>query len=127
MAIDFLDVADVLHLHADQITAYGGALGVRDLPLLESAVAQARSQFDCEFLHKSIHEMAAAYLYHIVQNHPFVDGNKRAGAIAALVFLDINGVEINAPKGALFELTMAVARSEKGKTEIAEWFRQHEQ
>jgi len=71
--------------------------------------------------------MAAAYLYHIVQNHPFVDGNKRAGAIAALVFLDINGVEINAPKGALFELTMAVARSEKGKTEIAEWFRQHEQ
>lgn len=127
MPIDFLDVADVLQLHADQISEYGGAIGLRDSSLLESAVAQAQSQFGGELLHKTIYDMAAAYLYHIVQNHPFVDGNKRAGAMAALVFLDINGVDIDAPKGKLYEITIAVARSETGKSEIAEWLRQHVQ
>ena len=66
---------------------YGGLPGLRDEGLLESAVAQAVATFGGEYLHNDIFQMAAAYLFHIVQNHPFVDGNKRAGAAAAVVFL----------------------------------------
>jgi death on curing protein len=67
--------------------------------------------------------MAAAYLFHIVQNHPFLDGNKRTGAVAALVFLDLNGVEIDAPKESIYDLTISVAKGEAGKQEIAAFFR----
>ena len=120
---DFLQPTDVLALHTEQIERYGGEHGVRDLGLLESAVAQARATFGGEYLRGDLFEMAAAYLFHIVQNHPFLDGNKRSGAVAALVFLDINGIEIEAPKGCIFDLTMAVARGEMDKAEIAEFFR----
>jgi death-on-curing protein len=123
--IDFLDVQDVLGLHADQVALYGGEHGVRDMGLLESAIAQPNATFGGEFLHKDIFEMAAAYLFHIVQNHPFLDGNKRAGAVAALVFLDFNGIEIDALKGSIYELTMSVATGQSGKMQIAEFFRVH--
>jgi len=99
MSIDFLSVEDVLELHANQVDLYGGEHGVRDMGLLESAAAQAQAGFGGEYLHTGIFEMASAYLFHIVQNHPFIDGNKRAGAVAALVFLDINHVEIDAARG----------------------------
>jgi len=121
----FIVTADALSLHSDQIELYGGEHGVRDLGLLESAVAQAQAAFGGQDLHNDLFEMAAAYLFHIVKNHPFVDGNKRAGAVTALVFLDLNGIEIDAPKGALYELTMAVATGQTGKAEIAEFFRSH--
>jgi death on curing protein len=67
--------------------------------------------------------MAAAYLYHIVQNHPFVDGNKRTGAASAIIFLAINGVEIAADEEGLVELTLAVAEGIAGKQQIADFFR----
>jgi len=67
--------------------------------------------------------MAAAYLYHIVQNHPFLDGNKRTGLVAALAFLDLNGVELDAPPGSLYDLTLAVATGQAGKGRIADFFR----
>jgi death on curing protein len=121
--VEFLSLEDVLILHAEQVSLYGGERGVRDLGLLESAIGQPRATFDGEFLHRDLFEMAAAYLYHIVQNHPFVDGNKRAGTVAALVFLDLNGVEIDAPKGSLYEITMSVAIGQAGKDQIAESFR----
>ena len=120
---DFLSVDDVLALHADQVALYGGEPAVRDLGLLESAVAQPRATFGGQLLHQDIFEMAAAYLFHIVQNHPFLDGNKRTGAIAALVFLDLDGIEIDAPKGSIYDLTMSVAKGETGKGQIAEFFR----
>lgn len=122
---DFLSTEDVLSLHADQVDLYGGEHGVRDLGLLDSAVAQPQASFGGEHLHKDLFEMAAAYLYHLVQNHPFLDGNKRTGAVAALVFLDLNGIQIDAPKGSLYDLTMAVATGRAGKAEIAEFFRVH--
>ena len=122
---DFLEVEDVLSLHADQVTLYGGEQGVRDRGLLESAVAQPRATFGGKFLHEDLFEMAAAYLFHIVQNHPFLDGNKRAGAVAALVFLDINGIEIDAPKGSMYDLTMSVATGQADKAQIAKYFRSH--
>ncbi len=122
---DFLSTEDVLTLHAGQVDLYGGEHGVRDLGLLDSAVAQPRASFGGEYLHKDLFETAAAYLYHLVQNHPFLDGNKRTGAVAALVFLDLNGIEIDAPKGSLYDLAMAVATGQAGKAEIAEFFRAH--
>jgi death on curing protein len=122
---DFLGLEDVLSLHADQVALYGGEYGVRDLGLLESAIAQPRATFGGESLHKDQFEMAAAYLFHIVQNHPFLDGNKRTGAVAALVFLDLNGIEIDAPKESLYELTMAVATGKAGKAQVAEYLRSH--
>jgi len=121
--INFLEPQDVLLLQADQIEQYGGEHGVRDMGLLESAVAQARATFGGEFLHANVFEMAAAYLFHIVKNHPFVDGNKRAGAVAALTFLVLNDIKVYAPKGSLSDLTLTVATGQIGKTEIAEFFR----
>lgn len=67
--------------------------------------------------------MAAAYLYHLVQNHPFLDGNKRTGAAAAIVFLAMNDVQIEADEDGLVDLTLSVARGQSGKPEIAEFFR----
>ncbi len=122
---DFLNVEDVLTLHADQVDLYGGDQGVRDPGLLESAVAQPQATFSGQYLHGDIFEMAAAYLFHIVQNHPFLDGNKRAGAVAALVFLDLNRIEIEAPKGSLYDLTISVATGQADKAQIAEFFREH--
>jgi len=121
---DFLTLEDVLLLHSDQVDLYGGEHGVRDLGLLESAVAMPRASFGGELLHKDLFEMSAAYLFHIVQNHPFIDGNKRTGAVAALVFLDLNGIEIDAPEGSVYDLTMSVAKGDSGKPEIAAFFRE---
>jgi len=122
---DFLNLEEVLSLHADQIALYGGDHGVRDIGMLDSAVAQPQATFDGEFLHKNLFEMAAAYLFHIVQNHPFLDGNKRTGVVAAMVFLDLNGIEIDAPQGGIYEITLSVAMGKAGKKEIAEFFCTH--
>lgn len=127
MSIEFLTVDDVVAAHADQIARYGGDPGLRDPGLLDSAVAQARATFDGEYLHVDIFTMAAAYLFHIVQNHPFLDGNKRAGLVAALLFLEINSIEISAARGELYDLTIATAKGRLGKREIAEFLRDHGQ
>ena len=92
----FLSLGEILEIHRDQIERYGGDAGIRDLGLLQSALAVPASGFGGRYLHSDLFEMAAAYLFHLVQNHPFVDGNKRTGAVAALVFLSLNGIEIEA-------------------------------
>ena len=94
----FLTLADVLEIHLYQLVHFGGSSGIRDLNLLKSAVAMPQMSFGGVMLHKDIYEMAAAYLFHLVENHPFIDGNKRTGAMAAIVFLDVNGVEFNETK-----------------------------
>lgn len=119
----FLDLEQVMRLHASMIERYGGTEGTRDVGLLQSAVAIPQMAYGGEYLHADVFEMAAAYLYHIVQNHPFLDGNKRTGAAAAIVFLAMNGVQIEADEDGLVALTLSVARGESGKPEIAEFFR----
>ena len=84
-SIDFLELSDVMQIHINQIANYGGANDIRDANLLESAIEQPRATYDGSYLHTFPFEMAAAYLFHIVMNHPFVDGNKRTGTAAALV------------------------------------------
>ena len=121
--MNFLSLEDILTLHENQVELYGGEQSIRDIGLLDSAIAQPRATFGGEYLHSDVYEMAAAYLFHIVQNHPFVDGNKRTGVVAAMVFLDFNGVKIDAPKGSLHDLTLSVACGEAGKEQIADFFR----
>ena len=82
-----------------------------------------RASFGGEFLHADLFEMAAAYFFHLVQNNPFVDGNKRTGAATALIFLDMNGVEIEADEDGVVDLTLRVASGAAGKPDIAEFLR----
>ena len=98
----FLTLDDVLESHRYQIDTYGGSDGIRDLGLLESAIAQPEASYGGQYLHADFFEMAAAYLYHLVMNHPFVDGNKRVGLEVALIFLEINGVAVEASDDELF-------------------------
>lgn len=119
----FLTLSEVIAIHRDQIERYGGSLGVRDLGLLQSAVAMPAAAFGGQYLHGDLCEMAAAYLFHIVQNHPFIDGNKRVGAVAADVFLAMNDVELTAGQDDYAELVLSVARGETSKSAVAEYFR----
>jgi len=112
----FLTLDDVLESHAKQIATYGGSDGIRDLGLLLSALAQPEATFDGQYLHRDIFEMAAAHLFHIVQNHPFVDGNKRVGLEAALLFLEINAHLIETTDDKLVELVLQTARGQATKT-----------
>ena len=121
--ITFLDLEDVISIHDSRVEIYGGSPGIRDLGLLKSAIAVPMSGFGGQHLYADVFEMAAAYMFHIVQNHPFVDGNKRTGLAAALVFLGINGIEINVASDMLFELTISVAQGQKDKSSIAKFFR----
>lgn len=125
MSPAFLELAHVVEIHRDQVARYGGAPGIRDQGLLESAVAMPQSGMGGEFFHRDLHEMAAAYLFHIVKNHPFVDGNKRVGAVAAFVFLRMNGIDVTAPEAAFERLVRATASGTTDKTMIAGFFRRH--
>ena len=115
----FLTLAEVVEIHADQIRRYGGQAGVRDLGLLQSAIAQPEASFGGAWLHADRFEMAAAYAYHICQNHPFFDWNKRAALASALVFLDLNGVSLTDPKGRLRRTMLQVAKGALTKSELA--------
>ena len=117
----FLGVKDVLLLHTDTIDIDGGPQGVREHGLLDAAVAMPRQQFDGDYLHEDIAAMAAAYLFHLAQNHPFVDGNKRAAVMALLVFLHLNGIEkLPAPHG-LVVVTLQDAGREMSKDALTQW------
>ena len=121
--VHFLSVADVLAIHANTIGAEGGAAGLRDAGLLESAVLMPQQQFGGDYLHHGLATMAAAYLFHIAQNHAFYDGNKRTAVLAALVFLDINGVDALPEPDELERATFSVAAGEMSKEELIDWMK----
>jgi death-on-curing protein len=105
----FLNLADVLTIHIDQIQRFGGGNGVRDFGFLESALAMPGASFSGEWLHRDIYEMAAPYGFHICRNHPFIDGNKRTGLACALVFLEINEISLEDPQDVLHQAMMDTA------------------
>lgn len=121
----FLTLDEVLAIHADQIRRYGGRTRLRDLGLLHSALGMPETTFDGEFLHGTLFEMAAAYLFHIARNHPFADGNKRTALMCALVFLGLNGQRLEAESGALYELVDGVAAGSVDKSEVSVFLRQN--
>ena len=120
---DFLTVEDVLELHDDQLRLFGGGDGIRDWSALESAVAVPQASFDGQFLHEDLFAMAAAYAFHIAENQPFVDGNKRTALNAALVFLDLNGWIVSDPGGDLFGAMLGLADASVDKADLARLLR----
>lgn len=118
----FLSLDEVLELHADQISSFGGSPGVRDEGLLESALAQPQATFGGQFLHPTISEQAAAYLYHIAMNHPFIDGNKRTAFAVTDTFLRLNGCALNLTDDGVYDLVMRVARGTMTKEELSAEF-----
>lgn len=120
----FLTLDEVLQIHTYQIEEFGGSDAMLDLDKLESAIAQPQQAFGGKFLHDSLDAMAAAYLYHIVQNHAFEDGNKRTGMHAAIVFLEMNGFsDLDVPVNDAEALTLRVAQGQANKDEIAAFMR----
>ena len=123
MSPRFLSLDQVLRAHRTLIESYGGEEGLREAGLLHSAIAMPMAMYGGAFLHADLFEMAAAYLYHITQNHPFLDGNKRTGAACAIIFLSLNHIELEGNEDGLVEITLRVATGAAGKDEIAAFFR----
>lgn len=121
----FLTLAEVLSIHEDRIRRYGGSSGVREMGLLESAIGNAEATFGGQFLHVTLFEMAATYLYGICRNHPFIDGNKRTALACALAFLQLNDLTITCGEDELYDLVIGVAEGRVSKAAVAVFFERH--
>lgn len=121
----FLTYEQVILLHKGQIDEFGGHHGVKSENLARSAIAQPESGFGEDYFHKDLYGMAAAYLFHLVKNHAFNDGNKRIAALAAAVFLQVNGLRVIADEDEFEKLVLDAAQSLIGKEEIAKFFREN--
>ncbi|HYU24577.1 MAG TPA: type II toxin-antitoxin system death-on-curing family toxin [Thermoanaerobaculia bacterium] len=121
----FLALDEVLGLHAEQIRLFGGSSGIRDVGLLQPAMGSVEATFGGAFLHETIFAMAAAYLYGICRSHPFIDGNKRTAVGAALTFLEMNGVEVDADEDAFYDLVIRVAEGRVSKASVTVFLEDH--
>ncbi len=122
--IEYLSVAQILDLHRLQIHRFGGASGIRDRGALESAAARPQATFGGEDLYPDVAAKAAALIHSLVMNHPFVDGNKRGGAHAGIVFLLVNEVEPDFATAELTDVILTIARGELDAEALAIWLRQ---
>ncbi|MBD6619300.1 type II toxin-antitoxin system death-on-curing family toxin [Komarekiella sp. 'clone 1'] len=104
--------------YSKQISRYGGSFGIRDEGLLDSAIYQPQATFGGELLHPTIFEQAAAYLFHITNNHAFIDGNKRTAFDVMVTFLNMNDYELNMSTEEAYELTIQVAENNVSKEEL---------
>lgn len=125
MSPRFLTLAEIFEIHEDRIQVYGGTSGVRDAGLLQSAMGNVEATFGGEYLHQSLHEMAAAYLYGICRNHPFLDGNKRTALACALAFLRFNGFRVQTEQDTLYDLVIGVAEGRIDKDAVAAFLEDH--
>lgn len=115
----------VLQIHQRMVAEFGGDVGIRDRSLLESAIAMPRQQFAGDYLHSSLSEQAAAYLYHLCSNHAFLDGNKRTALATAEFFLLLNDAQLLATNDELLRITMGVAEGTIDKKTLTEFFQSH--
>ena len=120
---EFLDLDDVLAIHREQLARFGGGAGIRDAGLLDSALATPRATFGGSYVHADVFSMAAAYAFHIAENQPFVDGNKRTGLLCAVVFLELNGFIVEEPPLRLHDAMIAIAERRLDKSGLAELLR----
>jgi len=121
----FMSVSDVIKLHDMAIERFGGASGLRDSGLLESAIHQPLMMIDFgEAADREVYQLGAAYFYHIIKNHPFIDGNKRAGLLAAIEFFHRNGFGIIIESDILYQIALDTAASRLTKQGLAMLFRQ---
>lgn len=117
----FLTLKEVMDIHDEMVRRYGGKRGIRDSALLESSLTMPRTGIVGQYLHNSLFEMAAAYLFHFSRNRPFFSANDRIAVAAALVFLRVNGYEVHGPAQELHDLVNAVVQ-QKADKEIVAWF-----
>lgn len=123
--IIYLTAEQILFIHYRLVSETGGEHSLRDLGLLESAVARPRQTFDNEELYPDIFEKAAALMESLVNNHPFIDGNKRTGIACTVLFLRQNGITFSAKNSELEKFTLRVASSKIKRSEIAVWLKKH--
>lgn len=116
-----VEVEDCLSFHAEMLARFGGLDGVRDPGLLESALSGPKHLFACE--EPTLFDLAAAYAHGIVKNHPFLDGNKRSGFMAAALFLELNGFIFEAPEEEAVERTLALAAGAIRASTFSAWLR----
>lgn len=121
MRTEFLTKQIIIYFHEQLISLYGGASGIRDEGLLDSALEQPRAMFEGSYLHDSLAKMAAAYGFHICKNHPFIDGNKRVALVAMDTFLQKNGYEISASEKDVYEVIMKLSSGNLTKTDLTGW------
>ena len=121
MPIRFLPESIILAIHDDQIRLYGGSYGVRDSAALDSAIHVPQAQFGGNYLHPTLFSMAAAYGFHLSQNHPFVDGNKRVAGMSMFTFLRLNGLNPAATELDYYQTIMAVAGGQMNKEQLTAW------
>jgi death-on-curing protein len=117
----WLDTNIVLDVHAEQLALFGGADGVRDLGLLESALARPVNKFS--YGETDLAALAAAYAFGLAKNHPFIDGNKRAAFASIIVFLGLNGFDFDVPSEQATVIIMALAAGEVSEDSLARWIR----
>ena len=117
--IYFLTTEEVIAIHGLLVSEFGGADGIRSRNLLLSALAPPQTSFAGRYLHDNVFVMAAAYAYHIIKNHSFVDGNKRTGIFCAVTFLERNEHNVNFTQDELYDLAIGVATSQISKEELA--------
>jgi death-on-curing protein len=115
----WLDTSIVLDVHAEQLALFGGADGVRDLGLLESALGRPLNKF--AYGETGLAALAAAYAFGIARNHPFVDGNKRAAFASIIVFLGLDGIDFDVPPEAATAMILGMAAGEIGEDGLARW------
>ncbi|HEX4069160.1 MAG TPA: type II toxin-antitoxin system death-on-curing family toxin [Candidatus Babeliales bacterium] len=116
MEIIFLTLQEVKIINFTQIDQYGGLCGMRDEKLLDSAINYPQATFNGRYLHPDIYHMASAYMYAIIKNHPFLDGNKRTGFITTIFFLAYNNITLIADHNELFMLAIAIAESKMNES-----------
>ena len=121
MRAEFLTKQIIIYFHEQLISLYGGASGMLDEGLLDSALEQPKAMFEGSYLHDSLAKMAAAYGFHICKNHPFIDGNKRVALVAMDTFLQKNGYEISASEKDAYEVIMKLASGNLTKADLTSW------
>jgi len=127
MSVRFLGLADVLELQWRQIREFGGSDGIRNAAMLRSALASARGGSGDQPSESDIFDVAAAYLFHLVHDQPFVDGNKRTGLASAIQVLSLNGKKLTANEDALLDIVQSVAMGEADKGKVADFLRENSQ
>ena len=121
----YLSPEQILFIHSRLIQETGGTQGIRDLGLLRSAAARPQTTFDQENLYPDLLTKAAALFQSLVQNHPFLDGNKRTGITATALFLQINGHTLRAPQKEIVTFTLSLAQGNETYTSITAWLKNH--
>lgn len=121
----YFETEEAVDIHDDQILKYGGSYGIRDFGLLLSALEMPKAEMFGHCLHPTVFDKASAYIFHILCNHPFIDGNKRTATACGLIFLSMNGIELNVDWKDIEKMVLDIANGKLTKKEISEFLEKY--